>query len=306
MNNKKERGYRAGIFSSLISIIFLIVIVNSSWDLTSQVLTALASLFGLLGLGSFWKPDSIGQIAFQILDNIGKNTQGRNIVEKSNVSKSNIVQVSADNSRGTNITLYVNSKESEIPELEDKLKGIIQNIDKSPVAVDNSATHLTLTENLTKEIIQTINELPLPYLLLKTLALANLKNDKETVGWVSKELNGYRDLTGLPEYRFITAKMDVGFAFSNKEIMDLRKYPIKIGLSSPIDSFWDIYIKKVDAIISAPPHPILIGFLKKFKIKVGASNIDYRNSIPYVIDNQEINSLINGLKERIVNYVSKN
>lgn len=304
MKEIRKNGYIAGIISSLISVIFLIVIINSGWDLTGQVLTVFTVLFGSLGIGSFLKPESIGQITSKILENIGRNTQEQNIVERSNVSKSNVVQISADNSQGSNIILNINSKESQIHKLKDKLKETLENIDKSPITVDKSPIDY-LIENLRKEIIQKINELSISDLLLKTLALANLKTDKETIGWITKELNGYRDSTDLPEYRFIMAKMDIVLIFSNNEMMDLRKHPIKIGLSSPIDSFWDIYVKKADALIYAPPPPILTEFFKKFKIKVEASNIDYQNNIPYVIYNKEINSLINGLKERIVNYVSR-
>lgn len=71
----RKNGYIAGIMSLVASSLFLIFTINFGWNLTGQALGVLTIFFGLLGIGSLWKPNSIGQIASQILENISKNMQ---------------------------------------------------------------------------------------------------------------------------------------------------------------------------------------------------------------------------------------
>ncbi len=75
MKKEKKSGYIAGIICIMAALIFSIVIINMSWNLSTQVLSVFVLVFGGLGIGSLWKPDVIGYIASQILENIARNTQ---------------------------------------------------------------------------------------------------------------------------------------------------------------------------------------------------------------------------------------
>ena len=82
MENTKKKGYVAGVICSIIALIFLIIGINEGWNLQGQIIGAFTLVFGLLAGGSFWKPNSIGHIADQILENISKNTQEQNKKEQ--------------------------------------------------------------------------------------------------------------------------------------------------------------------------------------------------------------------------------
>ena len=76
MENVKINGYLAGVVSSIISIIVIIFVFNNNnWDISGQILLVFGLAFGFLGVGSIFKPDSIGQITLQLLQNIAKNTE---------------------------------------------------------------------------------------------------------------------------------------------------------------------------------------------------------------------------------------
>jgi len=46
--------------------------------MAGQVMGAIGLIFGILGVGSFWKPETIGQITSQILDNFARNAEKQN------------------------------------------------------------------------------------------------------------------------------------------------------------------------------------------------------------------------------------
>ena len=59
----------ASAISLLASFIFLIMLINSGWNQTGQVLTVFTAFFGIFGIGGLWKPETIGQIVFQLFRN---------------------------------------------------------------------------------------------------------------------------------------------------------------------------------------------------------------------------------------------
>ena len=75
MKEETKSGYIAGIICLMAALIFGIVIINMSWNLSAQVLSVFVLVFSLLGTGSFWKPEVIGAVASQLLENIARNTQ---------------------------------------------------------------------------------------------------------------------------------------------------------------------------------------------------------------------------------------
>lgn len=85
-------GYIAGIVCLLIAAIFATVLLQSGiHDSGGGAVLVFTILFGGLGMGSLWKPESIGQITAQILDNFAKNTeQGRSSKNKTSNVKQTI------------------------------------------------------------------------------------------------------------------------------------------------------------------------------------------------------------------------
>lgn len=73
MTESKKKGYVAGVVSLLIGIIFGVIVFQLGWDMTGQILTAFSALFSLLGIGSLIKPESVGIVTSQFLENITKN-----------------------------------------------------------------------------------------------------------------------------------------------------------------------------------------------------------------------------------------
>jgi hypothetical protein len=88
VNETRKKGYIAGIISIFICIIFAIMVYQLGWNTTGQILTAFSGLFGVLGIGSLVKPESIGSITSQILENIGKDdeqeSKGKSKARKNN------------------------------------------------------------------------------------------------------------------------------------------------------------------------------------------------------------------------------
>jgi len=78
IDEEKKAGYIAGIMSILIAAMFFIVTINIQWGMSAQVLGVFSLVFGLLGVGSLWKPTLIGPITAQILENIRENSEGQN------------------------------------------------------------------------------------------------------------------------------------------------------------------------------------------------------------------------------------
>lgn len=57
--------YVAGVISLIVTVIFIVVAINVGWDMTGQVLIVFGLVFGILGVGCFWKPELFGPIASQ-------------------------------------------------------------------------------------------------------------------------------------------------------------------------------------------------------------------------------------------------
>jgi len=71
----KKKGLIAGGVSIFISIIFAIMVFKFGWDITGQIFTAISALFGILGIGSFIKPDTIGIKVSELLENMSRGQE---------------------------------------------------------------------------------------------------------------------------------------------------------------------------------------------------------------------------------------
>lgn len=77
MDEEKKRGYIAGLISLFFGVIVVVItydlFTKSGWNVTSQITTIFGGFFTILGIGSLLKPEVIGAITAQLLDNIARN-----------------------------------------------------------------------------------------------------------------------------------------------------------------------------------------------------------------------------------------
>jgi hypothetical protein len=94
MDKKIEDGYYAGVGTGIFGIISLIIAWNTSFSTQmGQILGAVGSVFILLSIASFLKPESAGQIALRIL----KNQQNALMQSNSLQGKKQSNKISGDN-----------------------------------------------------------------------------------------------------------------------------------------------------------------------------------------------------------------
>ena len=94
MDEETKTAYKAGAVSLLGCVILIIFAINFGWNMTGQVLGIMGLFFGILGVGSFIKPEIFGPIADQILENIGKSSEERTTIEQKQHAPKDSPQVS--------------------------------------------------------------------------------------------------------------------------------------------------------------------------------------------------------------------
>ncbi len=66
----KESAYIIGMIFSFLAMLDIFMAINIGWNLFGEFMGVIGLLFGGLGIGSFWRPESIGQIAAQIYESM--------------------------------------------------------------------------------------------------------------------------------------------------------------------------------------------------------------------------------------------
>jgi len=114
MEDKRKNGYVTGIVCLLIFSIFLIFAINNEFNMSGQIIWAITIFFGGLGFGSLWKPDSIGQIATQILKNFSESGEDTSDSHNIQIQEKSSGAVQAMATQGASLTINVNSKDLEV------------------------------------------------------------------------------------------------------------------------------------------------------------------------------------------------
>lgn len=107
MDEIKRNGYLAGFSCSLMSGVFILVALDFGFNLSGKVLTLFGVMFGILGIGSLWKPESIGPIATQLLENMRRNAEEQNKPQKKEVK---IINQTINNSGNMSNTIGSKNK----------------------------------------------------------------------------------------------------------------------------------------------------------------------------------------------------
>ncbi len=78
MEDSKKNAYITGVIFSFMAIFSIFIAISVGWNMSGQFMSIVGLFFGVLGVGSLWKPESIGQIASQILENMQENSDRQN------------------------------------------------------------------------------------------------------------------------------------------------------------------------------------------------------------------------------------
>lgn len=84
MDESKKIAYKAGAGCSFIAAFFIIWAINLGWNIIGESWGLIGLFFGGLGIGSFWKPEFIGRIASDMLENMAENSERRKKNQKIN------------------------------------------------------------------------------------------------------------------------------------------------------------------------------------------------------------------------------
>ncbi len=160
MDEKRKEGYVTGLLFLLIFGIFLPTSISTGWNTTGQIFGIITAVFGVLGFGSLWKPDSIGAVASQLLKNLAKNTEeGSDSHDKQIQKKSSGIQVMSHDQSNVKIIVHSGKKgqTENSPEEEGEQKEILrkETIEVSPSASYYYEFEFSKGDNLKGEISST-------------------------------------------------------------------------------------------------------------------------------------------------------
>jgi hypothetical protein len=107
----------------VIALLFLVVTIQCGFlkEISGQISTIFTALFGMLSIGSFIKPESIGQITAQYLSNLGRNVEDRSNNSRTGNNITNIQEITTIH--GTVVTNIGSEDSKTIVKTTNKHKG---------------------------------------------------------------------------------------------------------------------------------------------------------------------------------------
>jgi hypothetical protein len=70
MADKRTEGYHAAFIGVLLGAIFIVIALNTGWNVSGQLFGIFGLFFSGLGVWSFFKPEEIGIILSRMLENM--------------------------------------------------------------------------------------------------------------------------------------------------------------------------------------------------------------------------------------------
>ena len=114
MEEKTKNGYIAGVVSIIGCFLFGLFAYHNEFNLTGQILWGITLVLGVFGVGSLWKPDSVGQVVWQLLENLSKSGENTSDSHNIQIQEKSSGAVQAMATQGASVTINVNSKDSEV------------------------------------------------------------------------------------------------------------------------------------------------------------------------------------------------
>lgn len=148
MNMKKKRkdGYIAGVISLLIFAISAYFTVMNASNLTMvTILGVLSAFFGVLGLGSLWKPETFGAAVLKYFERLSESEERSDSHDKQVQNKSAGIQVMA----GDQSKININVNSGKIEEAKIKTVPVSKAVEPENVTTEEKATQrrVLLQEN---------------------------------------------------------------------------------------------------------------------------------------------------------------
>ena len=196
-----------------------------------------------------------------------------------------------------NNTLVIHSKDNASGDIEKIIKSLGNKNQKIDFNSDDTIN--VLKKEILTKVLSPVD------MIGKTLSIAHLKKDDDTIKWLNYELSGYpKDYVNIPEYRIISVKLDIGVQYHGiGEMFDLRDHPIKIKYAGGVSSLENVINtpnSKITLFASLPSELVTI---LKTHTNLPLSGVD-PNRAPYILSRSELDSLIAGLRSKISSYVS--
>jgi hypothetical protein len=113
MEEKRKNGYIAGVVSLLGCLLFGLFAYHNEFNLTGQILWGITLVLGVFGVGSLWKPDSVGQVVWQILKNLSESGKDTSDSHNIQIQEKSSGAVQAMATQGASVTINLSSKDLE-------------------------------------------------------------------------------------------------------------------------------------------------------------------------------------------------
>lgn len=112
MDKKRKEGYVAGIGCFFGFAILLTLAVNNEWNTSGQLFWAFTVIFGGLGVGCIWKPETVGAAVSKYFERFSESEKGSSDSHNKQVQKkSSGVQVMAQDQ--SNVTIYRSERKED-------------------------------------------------------------------------------------------------------------------------------------------------------------------------------------------------
>jgi hypothetical protein len=108
LNQKRKDGYVTGIVCLIVFGLCAPIAISVGWNISGQIFGIFAGIFAFLGFGSIAKPESIGNVVAQILENLSRNVDDAESSSQSNTQKHTNGSVQVNATKGA----YVNFQNS--------------------------------------------------------------------------------------------------------------------------------------------------------------------------------------------------
>ena len=275
MDEEKKAGYvAAGIFS----VASLIIITHSiSNGLNGGYTTpSIGVVLALIGIGSFWKPKTIGGVAMEYLNRIN----GKEQTQLQKNTKDSIQALAKDNSKIRIGDNYYGPKLPRKKKLSEK-------------------------KQLIKEINSELSKEKLSNLLIKCIRLAKIVNSEKDICWLENEAYGYKrdkdtvKRKDVPEYRIINTELRLG-STASRGYTPLN-YPLLYGRPIfEIEDNIEEYKPGAGELIlwSTPSEDFKKIYKSSFKKEMP------HGDMPLIISVSELKKILNGLKLKISDFIN--
>jgi hypothetical protein len=110
MNEKQRQGYITGIICFIVASVLIILVHNFEWNTSGQTLWLLTIIFGVFGIGSLWKPESMGNVITGLLERL---SQKKDTSESHNIQNQSTGSIQATASHNARINIHMSAKDSE-------------------------------------------------------------------------------------------------------------------------------------------------------------------------------------------------